>query len=115
MKKMILLILLIAACVLGYCYYKGIGPFEKAPDGNVQIKQEVKDKATELKDKVVEKAEEVKEKAGEMKDKVVEKAGEVKEKAAELTDKAVEKAGEIKDKVMDSMTDTKEESAPAAK
>ncbi|OON89283.1 MULTISPECIES: YtxH domain-containing protein [unclassified Pyramidobacter] len=97
MKKMILLILLIAACVLGYCYYKGTGPFEKAPDGNVQIKQEMKDKATEIKDKVVEKAEEV------------------KEKAAELTDKAVEKAEEIKDKVMDSMADKKEEPAPAAK
>lgn len=97
MKKMILLILLIAACVLGYCYYKGTGPFEKAPDGNVQIKQEMKDKATEIKDKVVEKAEEV------------------KEKAAELTDKAAEKAEEIKDKVMDSMADKKEEPAPAAK
>ena len=97
MKKMILLILLIAACVLGYCYYKGTGPFEKAPDGNVQIKQEMKDKATEIKDKVVEKAEEV------------------KEKVAELTDKAAEKAEEIKDKVMDSMADKKEEPAPAAK
>jgi len=129
--SVIVIILLAAALALGYCWYKGVGPFEKTEQGQTVVKPEVKQKAAEVKqkaveakDKAVEKAKEVgekaKDKAVELKDKAKEKAAEVKEavkekaadvkeavkeKAAEVKEKVVEKAGELKDKAVDKAKD----------
>ena len=65
MKKLLLWIIVLAAIALGFCYWKGVGPFEKNEQGQVVVKQEVKQKAAEVKDKAVTKAKEVGEKAKE--------------------------------------------------
>ena len=81
MKKLLLWIIVLAAIALGFCYWKGVGPFEKNEQGQVVVKQEVKQKAAEVKDKAVTKAKEVGEKA---KEKAVEVKEEVKEKLPEV-------------------------------
>ena len=110
MKKMLLLILVIAAIALGYCYHKGTGPFEKTPEGTVVVKEEVKQKAAEVKDKVVEKAAEVKEVVKEKAPVVKEK---IAEKAAEVKDKVVEKAAEVKEAVKERISGPAPEAKPA--